>query len=308
MRNRQPKAIQLSSIGDINTEVSIPLNPGYILNDITTTNVIQENDIKEDKIQNIELQTDNISNVVINKFKKLGINITDTNINLVINNNKGNCLRLSNNTDNTFVDFKVKNNGILTITPNDKTILISSTNKINTSNPLTLLNYPNITSENNLGVGLNFDLKNNIDTIKTFGSISILGDNVTNNKENGNLIIDLVNNGNLNKSVLSLTSNGILSITRLVESSDIRIKENINLTNIEDSYNKIMNIKVKNYNYINDSKKIKYNGVIAQELKKIIPNAVTIEQNKNYDDFHSISNTEILYHLIAAVQYLSLNK
>ena len=107
---------------------------------------------------------------------------------------------------------------------------------------LTLLNNPDIPAENNLGVGLSFDLKNNVDIIKTFGNISIVGKNTTTSKEDGNLSINLIKNGNINNNVLSLNSDGILSITRLVETSDLRLKENIKLTNLEDSYNKIMNI------------------------------------------------------------------
>jgi hypothetical protein len=306
--NRQPKAINLSSLGNINTEI----NTGYILNNITDeTTTIEEtknNEIIDNNIQNVELQTDNISNVIINKIKNLGINMKSENIKLEISDKKGDCLRLIQNVDNSYVDFKVQQEGILTIKPTNKTILIHSNNKIDTAIPLTLLNHPNITSENNLGVGLNFDIKNNINTIKTFGSISILGNNVTNNKETSKLNIDLINNGKINNNTLTLTSDGVLSIKRLVESSDIRIKENIKLTNIKESYNKIMKIKVKDYNYISDKKKKLYSGVIAQELKDIIPNAVNIESNNIYDDFHTVSTKEILYHIIAAIQYIELNK
>jgi hypothetical protein len=315
-RNRQPKAIGLSSLGDINTNVILPSNPGYILNNIIADEPkeiqIEPKEIqiepKEIQSDNIVLQTDNISNVVINKFKNLGINMTNSNIKLEINDNKGECLRLSNKIDNSFVDFNVKNNGILTITPKDKTILIHSDNKINIGIPLTLLNYPKIVSENNLGVGLNFDLKNNIDIIKTFGTINIIGDNVTNTKENSNLYIDLLNNGNINKKVLSLSSKGILQVTRLVEPSDERIKKDIILTDIKDSYNKIMKIKVKDYKYKDDTENKIYSGVIAQELKKIIPNAVNIDDNGVFKDFHTVSTREVLYHIIGAIQHIELQK
>lgn len=285
-KNEKPKAINLSSIGNIN----IPIES-------KSYNISNEEDNTE---INTDINTDDISNVIINKLNTMGLNMKSTNSKIIITDKKGDCLRLSNNNNN--VDMNVKNDGIFIIKPSSKTVLLNSSNEINISSPLSLLNCPNIKSENNIGVGLNYDLKTDNDDIKTFGTIDIIGKNITNKKETSDLHINLMRNGKMNKA-LSLTSDGVLSITRLVESSDEKLKENICLANLKDSYNKIMNIKVKDYNYKNDKNKKKYCGVIAQELQKIIPNAVNVDNN----NIHHVSTKELLYHIIGAIQYINNN-
>ena len=162
--------------------------------------------------------------------------------------------------------------------------------------PLELKRSTTLTPLNNIGVGINFKLEN-----ITFGSIDVSANNITNPNENGKLSFKLIKNGLLTESA-SINEIGELSCTRVIETSDIRLKENIIDTDLLDSFNKIKKIKIKDYNFIGDNRIIK--GIIAQELKEIIPNAVYIINSNNYTDLHKISNTELLNHLIATVQYI----
>jgi len=298
--NTRPKPIDFSYSKKINTIVTPVQNDNYEL-----PNTIIENPVViKENTNTTGISTDNITNEVLDKIKNIGLNMTTTEAKLEIKEDNGNCLRLSDKKNN-YADLKIYNNGILSIQPITTTILVGSNTLNNTLYPLTLLNNPKIPAENNLGVGINFDLKNNINSNKTFGSITVIGNNVTDKKENGILNINLMNNGKINNA-LSLTSEGVLYIkTRSYETSDERLKDVIKLTNIEDSYNKIMKIKLKDYTYKTEKMKIKYTGVIAQELKEIIPEAVSIQKNNDLDDCHSVSTKELLYHMIAAIQYIS---
>lgn len=56
--------------------------------------------------------------------------------------------------------------------------------------------------------------------------------------------------------------------------SDRRLKENIDATRF--SLKDLMKIEIKDYNFISDSTKARTTGVIAQELYKIYPDAVTV--------------------------------
>ena len=81
--------------------------------------------------------------------------------------------------------------------------------------------------------------------------------------------------------------------------SDINFKENIvdaNLTNLISDFQKI---RFVNFNLIDDYKKLKRLGVIAQELQQIYPTAI-IEKNRTDDDGNDIGTKlyvkyEVLY-------------
>ena len=90
----------------------------------------------------------------------------------------------------------------------------------------------------------------------------------------------------------------------MVETSDYRVKENIKETISEDSLDKILKINVKTYNFIKDGEKRNHTGIIAQELKEIIPDAVVISNRDDFDDFHSIHYTQLIPHLINCIKEL----
>lgn len=89
------------------------------------------------------------------------------------------------------------------------------------------------------------------------------------------------------------------------EKSDIRIKSNITKSNSLDGLNKILSIPIKNYIYTNDPDKVIHNGIIAQELIKIIPSAVHKCEFEDYADLHTIEHREIISYLIQSVQKLN---
>lgn len=82
--------------------------------------------------------------------------------------------------------------------------------------------------------------------------------------------------------------------------SDIRLK-NISGEN-KDGLAKIRKLKVYNYTFKNDKSNTPHIGVIAQDLQKIFPNAVT----KDKDGYMMIRKEDMFYALINAVKELDL--
>ena len=88
-------------------------------------------------------------------------------------------------------------------------------------------------------------------------------------------------------------------------SSDSRIKENQTEYKIEDSMNIIKSLKVKKYFNI-DSQKEEI-GLIAQEVEKLLPDAVTISDlsdHNKHSDFRFLDYDKVLVHTLGAIQLL----
>ena len=97
-----------------------------------------------------------------------------------------------------------------------------------------------------------------------------------------------------------LDVNGEVSATSFNATSDIRLKENI--TNLDNSLDKICNIRGVNYNWKNDETKTKTSGIIAQEILEQIPEAV----NKNDSEKLTVNYNSIIAHLIESVKELKI--
>jgi hypothetical protein len=293
--NRRPTALNINqqlSIETANTEIPIIKND-KIEETIEETNKSVDNLPNEPPadILLLNVENDNILNNIIGKMKDNGISMGE------------NCLRITNSTNiSSYTDITVSKNGTLYVQPISNTYMVGRNKLNNTVYPLVLSNDPQIMAENQLGVGISFELKNNKKENKSFGSISVVGNNVTSGKESSQLNINLINEGKTKEDIMTLNSKGVLRVTRVVESSDFRIKKNIKMTNLEDSYNKIKSLTMRDYEYKGGN--ITHCGVIAQELKEVIPNSVYVEKKDDINDFHSISTNEILFHLLAAFQYL----
>ena len=82
--------------------------------------------------------------------------------------------------------------------------------------------------------------------------------------------------------------------------SDIRFKSNV--TQLDNSLEKICSIRGVNYNWTNDEKEIKHGGVIAQEILKQIPEAV----NTSNPEKLSVDYNAIIGHLIESVKTLKM--
>ena len=68
---------------------------------------------------------------------------------------------------------------------------------------------------------------------------------------------------------------------------------------------KILQVNVKTYNYKKDTDKRNCIGVIAQEIKEIIPESVIITKTDDCDDFHQVSYTSLVPHLINCIKVLN---
>ena len=174
----------------------------------------------------------------------------------------------------------------------------------------TVLNVATVTRQttntpaNGLGVGVDFAIENDANVNTVYGTINVSALDITDNSEDGKFSIGLMNAGTMVNNLFTLKNDGEISATRLVESSDRRIKTDIEDADEDDSLAKIMNLKIKNWRYIK-SPEVLHRGIIAQELKEVIPAAVIIHQREELDDFHSISNSEMLSYLIHAVQCIN---
>jgi hypothetical protein len=282
----------------------------------------------------------NLDTAIINALNttgNVGINTSARDYGLEVNHSIGNCLRLTYNDDNGSpsyrCDFQVTSTGSLAILPTGQnpSVLIGanisghslSLTKQNVSNntvdlSLSLTGLPNTTSANGIGVGMEFSTVNNTYTIFTLGTMESYSTNITDGSETGNFRWKLANNGVLS-TVATLSSTGdfacesitadtlnvdLINATHIVETSDIRIKENIEEILINDSKKKIQQLEPKKYNLRAKKNNKEYYGFIAQEVKQIIPSIITIRKTKDFDDLHHIQYTGIIPHLVNCIKDL----
>ena len=170
-----------------------------------------------------------------------------------------------------------------------------------TKYPLTVASQTTSTPANGLGVGIKFQVENseNVDTV--FGHVNIKASDVTAGSETGKYSLNLMNGGTMVNDIMTVDHTGEIKCTRLFETSDRRIKEDIKEADAKESLDKVMQIQIKDYRYSADPE-VLHRGVIAQELKEVIPQAVLVGEKNGISDFHTISNSEMLSYLIHAVQ------
>jgi len=94
--------------------------------------------------------------------------------------------------------------------------------------------------------------------------------------------------------------------------SDLRIKENIKVvSDLNSSCDLIKKLKVKTFHYKQDSRfpKGERIGLIAQEVEKVIPSAVTKARirrtNDDVSNIKMIEMDQLVMHLLATVQSLT---
>ena len=264
----------------------------------------------------------------LNTTGNMGINTLAYEFGLEVTQTIGKCLRLSYN-DATGVatnkcDFTVSPTGSLMITPtgsnpsmtvtaNINTVAVSAT-KTNASDvtvdfPLSLTVLPNLTPSVGLGSGIEFNTTNAAYSIFSLGTLEYYASDLTDGAEYSQCRIRLSNNDALS-TVLNISSSGYVSANTFVETSDIRMKENINEMEMIESSSKINKLNVKSYNYIHDDEKRKHCVLIAQEVLEIIPEVVFISQSEELDDFHQIHYSGLVPHLINCTKdiYKKLNE
>ena len=283
----------ITSVGDLNivpsnNNVAIPshdgANYGLVLGSTLVTSTANE-------LNYVNIAT--IGTAESSKAVVLDINRNITNINNITASGYFGTIQ-------TVTQPNITSLGVLT------ELQISTTDSNNTVlYPMTITRTTNTAAAIGAGVGVNFNLKNILGNNITYGTIEVNSANVSASTEAGKFIIRLLNNGVMNVNYTFDNLGLFTAAASVSEGSDIRIKENIVNASKVDSYNKIMQINVKDYTLKKDRDKKIHRGIIAQELKTIIPNAVHICEMDEYNDFHSVENREIMYHLIQAVQYLA---
>ena len=167
--------------------------------------------------------------------------------------------------------------------------------------PLAITRTTSSLPANGLGVGMTFNVENSANANVNFGSLEVSALDVTSGSEGGQMVVRLMTGGSLVEA-MRLDANNLYT-TELFETSDRRVKENFQEVNLEDTHTKIMSLKLTDYNYIGQEKT--HRGLIAQEVREVIPAAVEVGPRGDIDDFHTVSNREITNHLVGSVQYLS---
>ncbi len=117
----------------------------------------------------------------------------------------------------------------------------------------------------------------------------------------GNLTLNSIKEGYSKDVAVNISSiwDQILVLNKSTgQYSDIRLKENI--TPNTSGLKEINALEVKNYTYKKDKEKTKHVGVIAQQLQKIFPNAVT----KDKDGYLQIRQEDIFYAMVNSIKEL----
>lgn len=237
------------------------------------------------------INTLSVDNLIVNNTFSLSTN--SPNYAFTIENKMGNCLKLMNK--NNYTTFSVLDSGVLNIYNSMNTIelLCDSNNS---------LIYPlKLTTSNNLinsGVGIEFNTYNINNIKRNMSTIETIITNNENNNENSIIKFNNMNNGNLFNTV-TIRQDGYILCNTLMELSDARKKKIINSSNYNDSLKKIVDIKTYDFTYIDDLKNKVHKGIMAQELHKIIPSAVSIGEH------YTISNKELIGYLIDCIKSLN---
>jgi hypothetical protein len=210
--------------------------------------------------------------------------VTNVNNNLNITTTSSNAINISNSTSTSFANINFKNNNNInayigiggtntsTYTSNlylqaDNAIILNAKGNIsNTSIPHVV-----IASNGCVGIGVNNPIIK-LDVAGTYNS------NVIGGYFRSSLGLTYTTlSGVAFTDICARFTGSILVTNNVISSSDYRIKTNIIDTNNYNSLGKILSIKPKIFNYkdiINNSK-LNY-GFIAQEIKEIIPEAVSV--------------------------------
>ena len=302
--------------GTINTPYQPNINS---IGRLDTLSVVNDIKLQDDNNTILDISTKGTSFVYMNSYNNIitptsliinnnlyvnnnniGIGIINARKALEIKSNTGDCLRLSINS--VYSDLLLNSDGSMNIiSKNINCTYGYDTNTINY--PLSIQSYNNISFNQGLGTGINFKL-NGIN----YSSICVQRD--SNMTHNGLLSINMMNNNVFTNNVLTLTSSGILTTAEVYEYSDKRVKKNISTIDNNFLLDKILKIQLKKYNYdkpdqtMDNPKHVKI-GVIAQEIKEIIPSIVNISPQNNIQDFHSIKSNELVYYLIGCIQNLN---
>lgn len=228
-----------------------------------------------------------VNDLSINNSLTLDMNSDRFSLN--VKNSTGKCLKLYN--DSLFTEFSLNDSGDLTILNSDSYVEIIQ------GTTLSGVQYPfQVTSSGADGIGIKFNSYNNQNIKRNMSNLETI---VTNNQHGMETSIIKFNNmkdGIMNNTV-TIRSDGNIVCNSVLELSDMRKKNIIDKSDMQESLSKINKIKIYNFTYKNDT--TVHRGVMAQQLREIIPSAVNVGED------YTISNKEIIGYLIDSVKCLT---
>ena len=232
-----------------------------------------------------------VDHLIINNSFSLSLNTPD--FAFTIENKMGNCLKLINK--NNFTTFTVLDSGVLNIYNSVNAIELLCDSNAGLIYPLKLTTSNNLI---NSGVGIEFNTYNINNIKRNMSTIETIITNNENNNENSIIKFNNMNNGNLFNTV-TIRQYGYILFNTLMDLSYSRKKNIINTSNHNDSLKKITNIKTYDFIYKDDVKNQIHKGIMAQELHKIIPAAVSV------GEYYTVSNKELIGYLIDCIKSLN---
>jgi len=274
------KLISLNSNGDINTNGSIYLNDIFFSGDIYSK--IGDNSVSI---------TSNLTHIIGSNFYIHKTNISLNSSNIFLNPsviNKGGIIINGSDIHNNNNLFQINN-----YIDNDNFITLKS---ISSSGYINFFNTTNIykfgVNDGNFGIWKSLDnsilnndfLENNLNYYSNVINFNYNNDNKLNIDINGN--IKTTNNFSINNITTYINDNldyklrvyGNLKVDGVVmSSSDKRIKKDIN--KIENALDKIEKLSGVFYYYNNNHDNHRQMGLIAQDVKEVIPEVVYEDEN-----------------------------
>ena len=89
----------------------------------------------------------------------------------------------------------------------------------------------------------------------------------------------------------------------IINPSDIRLKNNITLLNLEET-NKLMNLIPSQFTFNSDASKQLHYGFIAQDFEHEYPELISIKPDKNLSNIKAINYLEIIPLLVSKIQMM----
>lgn len=234
-----------------------------------------------------------VNSLIINE--SLNIDTDSERFALNVKNNSGNCLKLYKG--NLYSEFAINSAGNLTIFGSNSVDISSEVISSGIQYPLQLTTSINSI---NSGVGIKFNTYNNSNIKRNMSSIETIIINNENNMENSIIKFNNMKNGELFNTV-TIRNDGYIICNTLLELSDMRKKKILKTSNCNESLEKLKSVKTYDFIYTNDEKKIVHKGVMAQELHKIIPSAVNVDDEEEY----TVSSKDLIGYLIDSIKSLS---
>ncbi len=221
-----------------------------------------------------------VEDLIVNNSMTLDMN-SDRYV-LNVKNQTGKCLKFYNN--ELFTEFTLQDSGELTIFNSGGHAEIICNSDVQ---------YPlQMTSNGGNGIGIKFNsysqsIKRNMSSIET---------EMENGMQSSVIRFNNMKNGSLHNTV-TIRSDGNIVCNSVLELSDKRRKTIIKPSDMEESLKKIKQIQIYDFVYKGDS--VLHRGLMAQELKQVIPSAVVSGDNL------VISNKEIIGYLIDSIKCLA---